>query len=115
MLLNHAAGVADPLRRISRACGHGAHFCPVPDIFASDYPYPSANRLDLGPQIGWNWGQAVMPFSQHQVDPALAEVMRTAFHKACDVLLLKCDKGDPMTDIHRKQDSRGSKGRRACR
>ena len=40
-----------------------------------------------------------MPFAQHQADLALMKAMRTAFHKVCDELLLKCDKDDPMTDI----------------
>jgi hypothetical protein len=40
-----------------------------------------------------------MPFSKHQIDPAHIEAMRSAFQKACDALLLKCDVDDPMTEI----------------
>jgi hypothetical protein len=40
-----------------------------------------------------------MPFSNHQIDPAHIEAMRSAFEKVCDALLLKCDVEDPMTEI----------------
>jgi hypothetical protein len=40
-----------------------------------------------------------MPFSKHVVDPAHIEAMRSAFQKVCDVLLLKCDADDRMTEI----------------
>jgi hypothetical protein len=40
-----------------------------------------------------------MPFSKHQIEPAHIEAMRSAFQKACDALLLKCDVDDPMTEI----------------
>jgi hypothetical protein len=40
-----------------------------------------------------------MPFSKHQVDPGRIEVMRAAFKKVCDMLSLKCDVDDPMTEI----------------
>jgi hypothetical protein len=40
-----------------------------------------------------------MPFSKHQIDPSHIEAMRSAFQKACDALLLKCDVDDPMTEI----------------
>jgi hypothetical protein len=40
-----------------------------------------------------------MPFSQHHVDPEHIESMRAAFKRVCDALQLKCDVGDPMTDI----------------
>jgi hypothetical protein len=40
-----------------------------------------------------------MLFSKHQIDPAHIEAMRSAFRKACDALLLKCDVDDPMTEI----------------
>ena len=40
-----------------------------------------------------------MPFSQYHVEPAHIEVMRSAFHRVCEVLLLKCDKEDPMTEV----------------
>ena len=40
-----------------------------------------------------------MPFSKHHIDPAQLEAIRTAFHKVCDVLQLKRDADDPMTEI----------------
>jgi hypothetical protein len=40
-----------------------------------------------------------MPFSKQQIDPAHIEVMRSAFHKVCDALLLKGDVDDPVTEI----------------
>jgi hypothetical protein len=40
-----------------------------------------------------------MPFSKHDVDPEHMEAMRAAFNKVCDALLLKCDVGDPMTEV----------------
>jgi hypothetical protein len=40
-----------------------------------------------------------MPFSKHHIDPAHLEAIRTAFHKACDVLQLKCDADDRITEI----------------
>ena len=40
-----------------------------------------------------------MSFSQYHVEPAHIEVMRSAFHRVCEVLLLKCDKEDPMTEV----------------
>jgi hypothetical protein len=40
-----------------------------------------------------------MAFSQHQVDPAHIEAMRSAFHKVCDALVLKGDAGDSMAEI----------------
>jgi hypothetical protein len=40
-----------------------------------------------------------MPFSKHQIDPAHIEAMRSAFHKMCDALQLKCELDDPMTEI----------------
>jgi hypothetical protein len=40
-----------------------------------------------------------MPFLQYDVDPAHIEAMRTAFHIVCDSLQLKCDGGDPITEI----------------
>jgi hypothetical protein len=44
-------------------------------------------------------GQAAMPFSKHHFDSALMDVMRLAFQKVCDALELKCEVGDPMTEI----------------
>jgi hypothetical protein len=32
------------------------------------------------------------------MNPAQTEAMRSAFHKVCDVLLLRCDGDDPMTE-----------------
>jgi hypothetical protein len=40
-----------------------------------------------------------MPFGKHHVDPAHIEAMRSAFHKVCDALMLRCDVDDPMTEI----------------
>ena len=40
-----------------------------------------------------------MPFSQYHVEPAHIEAMRSAFRRVCEVLLLKCDKEDPMTEV----------------
>ena len=40
-----------------------------------------------------------MSFSQYHVEPAHIEAMRSAFHRVCEVLLLKCDKEDPMTEV----------------
>jgi hypothetical protein len=40
-----------------------------------------------------------MPFSQYHIDPAHIEAMRSAFQKVCDALQLKCEVGDPMTEI----------------
>jgi hypothetical protein len=40
-----------------------------------------------------------MPFSLQNIDSAHIEAMRAAFQKVCDELLLKCDAGDPMTEI----------------
>jgi hypothetical protein len=40
-----------------------------------------------------------MPFSQYHVEPAHIEAMRSAFQKVCEVLLLKCDREDPMTEV----------------
>ena len=40
-----------------------------------------------------------MPFSKFDVDPEHIEPMRAAFHRVCDILQLKCDAGDPMTEI----------------
>jgi hypothetical protein len=40
-----------------------------------------------------------MPFANHYVEPERIEAMRSAFHKVCDALLLKCDVDDPMTEI----------------
>jgi hypothetical protein len=34
-----------------------------------------------------------MPFAEHH------EVMRSAFRKVCDALLLRCDVDDPLTEI----------------
>ena len=40
-----------------------------------------------------------MPFSNHLIDPAHIEAMRAAFRNVCDALMLKCDVGDPMTEV----------------
>jgi hypothetical protein len=40
-----------------------------------------------------------MPFSKYDIDPQHIETMRAAFHRVCDVLLLKCDRDDPMTEV----------------
>ena len=40
-----------------------------------------------------------MSFSQYHVEPAHVEAMRSAFQRVCEVLLLKCDKEDPMTEV----------------
>jgi hypothetical protein len=40
-----------------------------------------------------------MPFRKHHVDPAQVEAMRSAFHKVCDALMLRCEGDDPMTEI----------------
>jgi hypothetical protein len=40
-----------------------------------------------------------MPFGKHHIDPAQVEAMRSAFHKVCDALMLRCDGDDPMTEI----------------
>jgi hypothetical protein len=40
-----------------------------------------------------------MPFSKHQIDPSYIEAMRSAFHKVCDALMLRCDVDDPMTGV----------------
>jgi hypothetical protein len=40
-----------------------------------------------------------MPFSRYHFDPALMESMRSAFRKVCNSLDLKCEVGDPMTEI----------------
>jgi hypothetical protein len=40
-----------------------------------------------------------MPFSKLQIEPAHIEAMRSAFHKVCDALRLKCEADDPMTEI----------------
>jgi hypothetical protein len=40
-----------------------------------------------------------MPFSKHHVEPEHMEAMRAAFNKVCDALSLKCDVGDPMTEV----------------
>jgi hypothetical protein len=40
-----------------------------------------------------------MPFSKFDVDPEHIEAMRAAFHRVCDILQLKCDAGDPTTEI----------------
>jgi len=40
-----------------------------------------------------------MPFAKYVVDPAHIEAMRSAFHKACDVLQLRYDVDDPVTAL----------------
>jgi hypothetical protein len=40
-----------------------------------------------------------MPFGKHHVDPAQIEAMRSAFHKVCDAMTLRCDGDDPMTEF----------------
>jgi hypothetical protein len=40
-----------------------------------------------------------MPFGKHHIDPAQTEAMRSAFHKLCDTLRLRCDGDDPMTEF----------------
>jgi hypothetical protein len=40
-----------------------------------------------------------MSFSQYHVEPAHIEAMHSAFHRVCEVLLLQCDKEDPMTEV----------------
>jgi hypothetical protein len=40
-----------------------------------------------------------MSFGKHHIDPAQTEAMRSAFHKLCDALMLRCDGDDPMTEI----------------
>jgi hypothetical protein len=40
-----------------------------------------------------------MPFSKYQFEPEQMEAMRAAFNKVCTTLLLRCDAGDPMTDV----------------
>jgi hypothetical protein len=40
-----------------------------------------------------------MPFGKHHIDPAQTEAMRSAFHKLCDTLMLRCDGDDPMTEF----------------
>jgi hypothetical protein len=40
-----------------------------------------------------------MPFSNAVIEPEHIEAMRAAFHTVCDVLLLKCEVEDPMTEI----------------
>jgi hypothetical protein len=42
---------------------------------------------------------SAMPFSQYQIDPAHIEAMRSAFKTACEALMLRCDKDDPMTGV----------------
>jgi hypothetical protein len=44
-------------------------------------------------------GGRQMLLSQYHVEPAHIEAMRSAFHRVCEVLLLKCDGEDPMTEI----------------
>jgi hypothetical protein len=48
---------------------------------------------------GANEAVAKLPFSKHHIDPVHIEAMRSAFQKVCDVLQLKCEVGDPMTEI----------------
>jgi hypothetical protein len=40
-----------------------------------------------------------MSFSKYHVEPAHIEAMRSAFQRVCEVLLLNCDKEDPMTEV----------------
>jgi hypothetical protein len=40
-----------------------------------------------------------MSFGKHHIDPAQTEAMRSAFHKLCDALMLRCDGDDPMTEF----------------
>jgi hypothetical protein len=40
-----------------------------------------------------------MSFLQYHVEPAHIEAMRSAFHRVCEVLMLKCDKEDPITEV----------------
>ena len=40
-----------------------------------------------------------MLFSQYHAEPAHIEAMRSAFQRVCEVLVLKCDKEDPMTEV----------------
>jgi hypothetical protein len=40
-----------------------------------------------------------MPFSKYAADSDLIEAMRGAFHGACDILQLSCDREDPLTEI----------------
>jgi hypothetical protein len=47
--------------------------------------------------VGMGGRQMLLP--QYYVEPAHIEAMRTAFHRVCEVLLIKCDKEDPMTEI----------------
>jgi hypothetical protein len=40
-----------------------------------------------------------MPFSKYYIEPEHIEAMHSAFYKVCDVLLLKGQVDDPMTEI----------------
>jgi hypothetical protein len=41
-----------------------------------------------------------MPFSRYKTaDSDLMEAMRWAFYRICDVLLLSCDREDPLTEV----------------
>jgi hypothetical protein len=40
-----------------------------------------------------------MPFSKYYIEPERIEVMRAAFHKVCDALLLNGDVDDPMIEV----------------
>jgi hypothetical protein len=42
---------------------------------------------------------ATMPFSKYNLDPKHIEIMRAAFNRVCDALLLRCDRDDPMTEV----------------
>ena len=44
-------------------------------------------------------GGRQMLLSQYHVEPAHIEAMRSAFHRVCEVLLIKCDRKDPMAEV----------------
>jgi hypothetical protein len=45
------------------------------------------------------WKVSTNAFREAPFDPAQIEAMRSAFHKVCDALMLRCDGDDPMTEI----------------
>jgi hypothetical protein len=54
----------------------------------------------LGTSDEAHHGARKMPFSNHYIiEPEHVEVMRSAFGKVCDALLLRCDVDDPMMKI----------------
>jgi hypothetical protein len=61
------------------------------------------DRLNVGyldTTRGSHAEQEKMPFSEHyDVEYEHVEAMRSAFHRVCDALLLRCDVDDPLTEI----------------